>query len=117
MRLGKIAIVIVAAGFIGWVFYALNTAEPVSVEDTVLQHKNGQVFVTGKIRNTGTDEGPIDIEVHYYDRSGHAVGQDKIVVERLEKGQSEPFQSPPRMLGEGTTFSVYLNHGRNPYGN
>lgn len=117
MRLRKIAILLVAVGFVGWVFYALTTTEPVRVIETSLQHENGQVFVTGKLQNTGPEVGPIDIEVRYYDGSGHAVGQDKIVVKKLAASGIASFYTPRRDLNQITTFSVYMNHGRNPYGN
>jgi hypothetical protein len=117
MRLRKIAILLVAVGFVGWVFYALSTTEPVRVIETSLQHENGQVFVTGKLQNMGPDVGPIDIEVRYYDNAGHPAGQDKVVVDKLGTSQIASFHTPKRDLNQITTFSVYMNHGRNPYGN
>jgi hypothetical protein len=117
MRLRTIVILLVSLGFIGWVFYALRGAEPVKVMETQLKRDGGQVFVMGKLQNSGTDTGPVDIEVRYFDAGGHAVGQDKIVVDKLQPGVLTQFQTPHRTIDGAESFSLYLNHGRNPYGN
>jgi hypothetical protein len=117
MRISKIAILVLCLAFAGWVFYALHTAEPVRVLETSLHHADGGVFVQGKIQNDGLDTGPVAIEVRYYDRSGHPVGQDKIVVDRLPQGLVASFRTPARAIDRAASFSIYLNQGRNPYGN
>ena len=117
MRVSKIAIVVLCLAFAGWVFYALHTAEPVRVMETSLKHVDGGVFVQGKIQNTGPDTGPVAIEVRYSDGGGHPVGRDKIVVDKLPQGQVASFRTPARAIDRAASFSVYLNHGRNPYGN
>jgi hypothetical protein len=117
MRISKIAILVLCLAFAGWVFHALRSAEPVRVVETSLQHVDGGVFVQGKIQNTGPDTGPVAIEVRYYDDSGRAVGQDKIVVDHLPQGLVASFRTPARAIDRAASFSLYLNHGRNPYGN
>jgi len=117
MRIPKIAILVSCLAFAGWVFYALHSAEPVQVLATSLEHGEGGVFVQGKIQNTGPDTGPVAIEVRYYDGAGRPVGQDKIVVDKLPQGLVESFKTPARAIDRAASFSVYLNHGRNPYGN
>jgi hypothetical protein len=117
MRISKIAIPLLCLAFAGWVFHALHTAEPVRVVETSLQHTDGGVFVQGKIQNTGPDTGPVAIEVRYYDGSGHPVGQDKIVVDHLPQGLVASFRTPQRSIDRAASFSLYINHGRNPYGN
>jgi hypothetical protein len=117
MRKSTLAILIVAAVFVAFVFYSLFKVEPVRVVASHLEHRDGQVFVDGSLKNTGPDLGPLDVEVHYYDASGRSLGQDKIVVEGMKTGAEAHFATPPRELGEVSEFSIYLNHGRNPYGN
>ena len=117
MRLPKIAILVASLAFIGWVFYALRSAEPVRVMESQLKRDGAQVFVLGKLQNSGPDTGPIDIEVKYFDAGGRAVGQDKIVVDKLQQGVIAQFQTPHRAIDGAQSFSLYLNHGRNPYGN
>lgn len=117
MRISKIAILLLCLAFAGWVFYALHTAEPVRVLETSLQHGDGGVFVQGTIQNNGPDTGPVAIEVRYYDGSGHPVGQDQVVVDKLPQGLVASFRTPARAIDRAASFSIYLNHGRNPYGN
>jgi hypothetical protein len=117
MRKSTVAILIAALVFAGFVFYSLLSVEPVRVIASHLERRGAVVFVDGNLRNTGPDLGPVDVEVHYYDAHGRALGQDKIVVAQMKKGAEAHFATPPRMLGEVSEFSIYLNHGRNPYGN
>lgn len=117
MRKSTLAILIVAIAFAAFVFYSLFKVEPVRVVASHLERRGGQVFVDGSLKNTGPDLGPLDVEVHYYDANGRALGQDKIVVSGMKTGTEEHFATPPRALGDVSEFSIYLNHGRNPYGN
>jgi hypothetical protein len=117
MRKSTAIILVCAAVFAGWVFYSLVHVEPVRVVKSALQRSGGQVFVAGELANSGPDEGPIDIEVRYYDARGRALGSDKIVVPELKHGSDASFKSPARALGGVADYSIYLNHGRNPYGN
>ncbi len=117
MRKSTAVILIFAIVFIAFVFYSLVRVEPVRVVSSRLERRGAAVFVDGSLRNTGPDLGPVDVEVHYYDANGRALGQDKIVVAEMKRGGEAHFATPPRMLGEVSEFSIYLNHGRNPYGN
>ena len=117
MRKSTLTILIVAAAFAAFIFYSLFRVEPVRVVASHLEHRGGQVFVDGSLRNTGPDLGPLDLEVHYYDANGRALGQDKIAVPGMKRGTETHFATPPRPLGGVSEFSIYLNHGRNPYGN
>jgi len=73
MRKSAIVVLLGALCFAGYVFYSLIGAEPVKVGDTRLVRSGDQVSVEGVVRNTGDDTGPIQVEVHYFDRDGHAV--------------------------------------------
>jgi len=117
MRKSTVVILIVAIAFVAFVFYSLVRVEPVRVISSRLERSGAMVFVDGSLRNTGPDLGQVEVEVHYYDANGRALGQDKIVVAEMKKGAEARFATPPRMLGDVSEFSIYLNHGRNPYGN
>lgn len=108
---------VVAAGFAAFVFYSLTRVEPVKVVRSGLKRSGGEVCVTGELRNTGKKSGPLDLEVHYFDKSGREIGQDKIVVAAMARGAETNFRTPERALPGVSEFSIYLNHGRNPYGN
>jgi hypothetical protein len=117
MRKSTAIILVCAAAFAAWVFYSLVHVEPVRVVRSQLERSGGQVFVAGELANSGPDEGPIDIEVRYYDARGRTLGSDKIAVQKLKHGGDAPFKSPARALDGVADYSIYLNHGRNPYGN
>ncbi len=117
MRAGKAVLLLVAAGFAGWVFYSLVQSEPVHVTQSSLRREGGKVFVEGTIKNSGPDTSTVDIEVRYYDRLGRKVGEERVELDGLRKGSSAQFETPHRALPDVAEFSLYVNHGRNPYGN
>ena len=117
MRRGAIVILLVAVGFVGYVFYGLMTVEPVKVGASRLVRIGGQVLVEGEVRNTGDASGPVEVEVRYFDSKGHMLAEDAVSVGTLQKNASTTFKSPPRQLDGVADFSIYLNHGKNPYGN
>ena len=117
MRRGAMLVTIGALAFAGYVFYALLGVEPVKVAHSRMVRSGQQVFVEGELRNTGEDTGPLEVEVRYFDRGGHSLGKDEVAIDGLKGGGVANFRSAPRQLEEAVDFSIYLNHGRNPYGN
>jgi len=117
MRTSNWIILGVAIAFAAYVFHSLARTEPVEVVQTRLEHQGGKVFVAGQVKNTGASARTIDLEVHYYDRNGRPLGEDALQLNALGAGKVAAFKSPPHTLDGVTDFSIYLNHGRNPYGN
>jgi hypothetical protein len=117
MRNGAIIILLAALCFGAYVFFALLAVEPIKVAETHLIRSGDEVSVEGELRNTGADAGPLEVEVRYFDRSGRAIGNDKVAVGGLRSGGESHFRSAQRKLDGVADFSIYLNHGRNPYGN
>jgi len=103
--------------FASYVFYSLATIEPVTVIGSHLERGARGVFVDGEVRNTSAKDRAIDLEVHYYDQAGRALGQDTLKLADLPPGQTKSFRTPPRAMEGVSDFSIYLNRGRNPYGN
>jgi hypothetical protein len=116
MKKGTAIVLIVAGGFILYVFFSLLNAEPVQVTSQ-LARSGGLVFVQGELSNAGEASGPVTVEVRYYNQAGATIARDTLNLHPLGKGASEPFQSPHRTLPDVTSYSIYLNHGKNPYGN
>ena len=115
MRRGAIIVLLAALCFA--VFYSLVGAEPVKVAGTRLVRSGDRVSVEGEVRNTGDDTGPLEVEVSYFDRDGHSLGKDVVSMDGLRHGAAAHFRSSPRPDDGLADFSIYLNHGRNPYGN
>ena len=108
---------LVALGFMVWVFYDLLAVEPVQVVASRLVREGATVSVAGQLRNTGSDTGKLEVEIRYYDAKGRSLARDTVGVEHLGRGESMNFTSPRRTLDGVSEFSIYLNHGPNPYGN
>jgi hypothetical protein len=116
MRRGAIIVLLAALCFGAYVFYALVAVEPIRVAGSRLIRSGDNVSVEGDLHNTGADAGPIEVEVRYFDRSGHAIGTDKVNVDGIRSGADSHFRSAPRKDDGVADFSLFLNHGRNPYG-
>ena len=117
MRVGTALMLAAAILFAGYVFYSLASAEPVRVVESRLERGGSGVFVDGQVLNDGSKDRAIDLEVHYYDRNGRALGQDTLKLADLPPGKTERFRTPPHVVDGVSDFSIYLNRGRNPYGN
>ena len=117
MRRGRVLIILGAGAFVAFVFASLMRFEPVKVTQSRLERRGDEVFVAGVLRNTGPDCGPLDLEVRYYDSGGRPLGEDTLKLKPIASGAEEKFASPPHQSTGIADFSLYLNHGRNPYGN
>jgi len=117
MRRNALILLIAALCFAAYVFYSLAGAEPLKVAGTRMVRSGERVSVEGDVRNTGDDTGPLQVEVSYFDRDGHSLGKDVVSMDGLRHGAAAHFKSAPRPDDGVADFSIYLNHGRNPYGN
>jgi len=103
--------------FAGLVCFSLLTVEPIRVTNSRLTRWRGRVFVEGQVRNTDSVARSVDLEVHYFNEDGHPLGQNAVSIGSLKPGQSKTFRTPLSKDDGVKDFSIYLNHGRNPYGN
>src|SRR5271156_284977 len=117
MRKGPIIVLLGAGCVAAYVLYSLTGVEPVKVADTRLVRSGDRVSVEGELHNTGDDTGPLQLEVRYFDRDGHSIGKDAVAMNGLRRGAAAHFRSSTRPDDGVADFSIYLNHGRNPYGN
>ena len=117
MRKDRLLMLLGVVAFVAVVFALLARSEPVTVTDSHLVRDGGEVFVEGRLRNTGPDIDTIDVEVRYYAVNGTALGRDVLAIGPMQNGSEREFRTPARRLTAATTYTIYLNHGRNPYGN
>jgi hypothetical protein len=117
VKIGRVTGLVVGLGFVGFVIYSLLQTEPIKVLHPQLQHSAAGGYVSGAVENTGPDEESVNLEIRYYDARGHQIFSDNVKLDQLSSGATRPFASPSRELPEGASYSIYLNHGRNPYGN
>jgi hypothetical protein len=110
-------ILIGAIAFCAGVLSLLYRAEPVEVTQSHLEQGGGQVYIAGEVHNRGDGARAVKLELHYYDRDGHALGLDTLSFDNLPAGATRGFRGPAHEAGTIADYSIYLNEGRNPYGN
>jgi hypothetical protein len=99
------------------VLFLLFRSQPVEVTESHLAESGGQIYIAGKVRNRGDSPSSVKLELHYYDQSGHALGNDILNLNDLGAGAERTFRGPMHDQGTIADYSIYLNRGRNPYGN
>lgn len=117
MKIGRVIGSLVALVFVGFVVYSLLQTEPVKVLHSGLRYSAGGAYVSGAVQNTGAADESVSLEVRYYDAGGHQVASDVVNLDRIGSGETSDFSAPTRRLPPDASYSIYLNHGRNPYGN
>jgi hypothetical protein len=117
MRRARFAGLLLAIAFMAFVFYSLLHTEPVKVLHPAIAHDVGGAFLAAAVQNTSASEQAVDLDIKYYDPDGRQIGQDTVRVYHLSSGETREITAPARLLPQGASYSVYLNHGRNPYGN
>jgi hypothetical protein len=110
-------ILIGAVIFCAVVLVLLYEAEPVEVIQSHLEQGGGQVYIAGEVHNRGNAPRAVKLELHYYDHDGHALGLDTLSLDNLPGGATRDFRGPVHQAGTIADYSIYLNEGRNPYGN
>lgn len=117
MRKSSLIVFFLLAGFTLFLIHSLFNVSPITVTGSHLQRDGDRVFITGQLRNTSDRPAAIDLEVHYFDRTGRAIGQNTLSLDAIAPGGVREFKTPAMVLNGVADFSLYLNHGRNPYGN
>lgn len=84
--------------------------DPVKVIESRLVRTGNNVYVEGRVRNTGqAAAGPTDLNVRYYALNGDAIGEDVLKVKRLRAGSEAAFHTPSRSLAAVRSYSIYLS--------
>jgi len=117
MRKSSLVIFVILVGFTLFLIHSLFNVSPITVMASHLQRDGDRVFITGQLKNTSNHPAAIDLEAHYFDRTGRAIGQNTLSVNAIAPGGVRKFKTPATVLNGVADFSLYLNHGRNPYGN
>jgi hypothetical protein len=116
-RWGRLLILAGSLAFVAVVFASLVRVEPVEVFDAHLKSDGGQIYVEGRVKNTGRDLDALSLHVRYFDGNGRPVAEETVPLNALRAGAETVFHSPPRPRGEIREFTVQVARGRNPYGN
>lgn len=103
--------------FAGYMFWALRAEETFRVVTKKLERTEAGVVVSGEVYNTSASVGSVNVEVSFFNSDGRKVADETIVLENLPAGALAPFHTQPKMFADVRNYSIYLNAGRNMYGN
>ena len=117
MRPRRIAVLVVVVAFAGTVFYSLWNSEPLRISGQHLVRKGSSVWIEGTVENESGKPEKGDLDIKYYDGSGHMLGEDRVETGSLAAGESRSFRSLERDADRVADFSIGVNLSRNPYGN
>ena len=98
------------------VFFSLRSEERFSVEEPRIESGEGGARVAGTLVNHGDAAKRVVVEVTVVGESGRAGEKETIELRDVAPGARLAFSSKPH-LEEIESYSIYVNEGRNPYGN
>jgi len=103
--------------FTAYLIWALRAEEVFQVINKKLEYTDAGVIVSGEIRNTATASSAVNIEVTFFDTQGRQLGKEVVTLNNLEAGATATFRTQPQRLTELKDYTIYVNAGRNMYGN
>ena len=103
--------------FISYLIWALRAEEVFQVVHKKLEYTDAGVVVSGEIHNTATAASAVNVEVTFFDGRGRQLTKEVIALNNLEPGATAAFRTQPKMLTDVKDYTIYVNTGRNMYGN
>jgi len=104
-------------GFATYMIWALRAEDSVRVVSKKLEQTAAGVVVSGEVYNASETMTSVNIEVSFYSRNGQKLADEVVELPALPVGGSAPFRTQPRELANVKDYSIYINSGRNMYGN
>jgi hypothetical protein len=112
----RLVSIVVAVVIVGAILFSLNREERFVVENAHLERGANGVRVAGTLVNRGADAPYVAIEVSLIADDGRPASKEKVELKNLASGARTPFATA-LYPGEVKTYSIFVNAGRNPYGN
>jgi len=103
--------------FVGYLLWALQSEEVFQVINKTLEQTTAGVVVSGEIYNAAEATSTVNVEVTFFDGQGRQLGKEVVALDNLDAGATAPFRTHPRMLPDVKDYTIYVNTGRNMYGN
>lgn len=104
------------AAMVAAVWLSMRTEERFVVESPRLERTPAGARVVGSIRNPGAPAGLVKVEVTTVSGATGQTEKETLELRDVASGETREFASTPKSA-EVRNFSVYVNEGRNPYGN
>jgi hypothetical protein len=108
---------VVLAVFLGYFFWALQSEEVFRVISKKLEQTPNGLVVSGEVLNTATTATGVNIEVTFFDHQGRQLTQETVTLDQLAAGATVPFRTQPKPLANVKDYTIFVNTGRNMYGN
>ncbi len=107
----------VVIAFIGYFFWALQSEEVFRVVSKRLEQTDAGVIVSGEVYNTTPSASAINVEVTLFNDRGQKLSEETVVLADVQAGGTVPFRTQPKRLTDVKDYTIYVNTGRNMYGN
>lgn len=103
--------------FVAYLIWALRAEEAFQVTAKKLEYTDSGIVVSGEIRNTATAASAVNVEVTFFDAQGRQLGKEVVTLPHLQAGTTASFHTQPEPLSGVKDYTIYVNTGRNMYGN
>ena len=107
----------VIIAFIGYFFWALQAEEVFRVVSKKLEQTDAGVIVSGEVHNTTTSASAINVEVTLFNHHGQKLSEETVTLSNVQAGGTAAFRTQPKRLTDVKDYTIYVNTGRNMYGN
>jgi hypothetical protein len=103
--------------FLGYFLWALRSEEAFRVVSKKIEHTDEGIVVSGEVYNASASPTSLNIEVSFFNSHGHELSKETVTLGKLDAGASATFRTQPQQLSDVEDYTIYLNTGRNMYGN
>ena len=104
-------------GFTCYMIWALRAEDAIRVISKQIERTVAGVVVSGEVYNASSATASISVEVSFFNRDGRKLADEIVELGNLPVGGSAPFSTRPREIANVQEYSIYINSGRNMYGN
>jgi hypothetical protein len=103
--------------FLGYFLWALRSEETFRVVEKKIEHTDNGVVVSGEVYNASASPTALNVEVSFFDSRGRELSKETVTLNSLDSGGHATFRTQPKQLPDVKDYTIYLNTGRNMYGN
>ena len=103
--------------FIDYFFWALRSEEVFRVVSKKLEQTDTGVIVSGEVLNTTANPSSINVEVTLFNDRGQKLSEETVTLADVQAGGVATFRTQPKRLTDVKDYTIYVNTGRNMYGN
>ncbi len=107
----------VVAALVGYFFWALQAEEVFRVVSKKLEQTDAGVIISGEVHNTTTSASALNVEVTLFNQRGQKLAEETVALDNVQAGGTVSFRTQPKQVTDVKDYTIYVNTGRNMYGN